>query len=131
MPIDPPDGPKKVDRVDRVDATAPARPADGVDSVDPVAPAAPVGQADAVEAVQPVPTDALVVEVIEGVQAALATGQIASPDDAFEAVIDRLVEQRYPMLDEKQRLRFAGHLRSILPDDPVLGARLKALIGGR
>ena len=96
--------------------------------LDPVNSVTAVEAADRASAVDRVAGDNLVIEVVKEVRLALRSGAISSPDAALDAVIERLVERRYQSMGSRERLRFAGHLRSILPADPVVGATLRELI---
>ena len=73
-------------------------------------------------------TDDLIRDVITNVRQAIETGTITDPDSALERVIDEIVNVRYQSMGTTQRQRFSEHLKAIIPEDPILGARLRDLL---
>jgi hypothetical protein len=98
-------------------------------AVDETAPTFSVAEAQAAWPVDSKVTDTSVVDAIQGVAEAYRAGDIESPEAAFEAAIEQIVETRYATMEPRDRQRFAAQLKQILEHDPGVGAQIKSLLG--
>ena len=115
--VDGPEGPKKVERPDAVQRSESVDRHLAVDQVDGAAGAAGVATADQI-----------VLEAIQGVKADIQTGTVGGADEVLEAVIDRIIEDRYPDVSSKDRQVLTANLFSVLKDDPVMGGLIERLL---
>lgn len=86
-----------------------------------------VADGPAAEEVGPI-SDAGIAEAIEEVATELRSGKIKGPGQALSLVIERIVETRYSSMNKGQRRRFVVHVRELLANDPVIGARIQQLL---
>jgi len=86
-----------------------------------------VAEVAAPDEVGPV-SDVGIAEAIEEVASELRSGKIRGADQALSLVIERIVETRYSSMNKGQRRRFIVHVRELLANDPVIGARIRQLL---
>jgi hypothetical protein len=72
--------------------------------------------------------DPTIATAFQTVATDIQAGRITNLDAGFNAVIDHIVEARYPELSNDQRQMLGAYLHDILASDPVLGARIRTAL---